>query len=84
MTYIGHYQSPLGDILIAVDEIGVYGLWFENQKYYASGLKEPYEEKETELILKVKRWLNLYFKKEQPLIDFPLHLIGTDFQKEVW
>ena len=61
MTYIGHYQSPLGDILIAVDEIGVYGLWFENQKYYASGLKEPYEEKETELILKVKRWLDLYF-----------------------
>ena len=39
MTYIGHYQSPLGDILIATDEIGVYGLWFENQKYYASGLK---------------------------------------------
>ena len=67
-----------------VDEIGVYGLWFENQKYYASGLVEPYEEKETELILKVKRWLDLYFKKEQPLIDFPLHLIGTDFQKEVW
>ena len=52
MTYIGHYQSPLGDILIATDEIGVYGLWFENQKYYASGLKEPYEEKDTELILK--------------------------------
>ena len=39
MTHIGHYQSPLGDILIATDEIGVYGLWFENQKYYASGLK---------------------------------------------
>ena len=78
MTHIGHYQSPLGDILIAVDEIGVYGLWLENQKYYASG------EKETELILKVKRWLDLYFKKEQPLIDFPLHFIGTDFQKEVW
>lgn len=84
MTYIGHYQSSLGDILIAVDEIGVYGVWFENQKYYAAGLIEPYEEKETELILKVKRWLDLYFKKEQPLIDFPLHLIGTDFQKEVW
>ena len=84
MTYIGHYQSPLGDILIATDEIGVYGLWFENQKYYASGLKEPYEEKDTELILKVKKWLDLYFKQEQPSIDFPLHFIGTDFQKEVW
>ena len=66
MTYIGHYQSPLGDILIATDEIGVYGLGFENQKYYASGV------------------IDLYFKKEQPSIDFPLHFIGTDFQKEVW
>ena len=83
MTYIGHYQSPLGDILIATDEIGVYGLWFENQKYYASGLKEPYEEKDTELILKVKKWIDHYFKQEQPPIDFPLHFIVTHFQKEV-
>lgn len=55
MTYIGHYQSPLGDILIATDEIGVYGLWFENQKYYASGLKEPYEEKRYRTYSKSKK-----------------------------
>ena len=69
MTHIGHYQSPLGDILIATDEIGVYGLWFENQKYYASGLKEPYEEKDTELILKVKNGLiSILRKNSHPLI----------------
>ena len=70
MTYIGHYQSPLGDILIATDEIGVYGLWFENQKYYASGLKEPYEEKDTELILKSKKngLISILNKNSHPLI----------------
>jgi hypothetical protein len=70
MTYIGHYQSPLGDILIATDEIGVYGLWFENQKYYASGLKEPYEEKDTELILKVKNGLISILRKNSHLLIF--------------
>ena len=41
MTHIGHYQSPLGDILIATDEIGVYGLWFENQKLSLIHISEP-------------------------------------------
>ena len=31
MQYISHYQSPLGDILLAADEIGLTGLWFEGQ-----------------------------------------------------
>ena len=65
MTYIGYYQSPLGDILIATDEIGVYGLWFENQKYYASGLKEPYEEKDTEL---KNGLISILRKNSHPLI----------------
>ena len=29
MTYIQHYDSPLGGILLAADEIGLTGLWFE-------------------------------------------------------
>ena len=38
MKYISHYQSPLGNILLAADEQGLTGLWFEGQKYYAQGL----------------------------------------------
>ena len=29
MTYIQHYDSPLGGILLAADEIGLTGLWFD-------------------------------------------------------
>ena len=29
MTYIQHYKSPLGGILLAADEVGLTGLWFE-------------------------------------------------------
>ena len=36
--YIQYYDSPLGKMLLAADEIGLIGVWFENQKYYANGL----------------------------------------------
>ena len=35
IMYIQYYDSPLGKILLAADEIGLIGVWFENQKYYA-------------------------------------------------
>lgn len=28
MTFIQHYDSPLGDILLAADDVGLTGLWF--------------------------------------------------------
>ena len=31
MQYITHYQSPVGDILLAADETGLTGLWFDGQ-----------------------------------------------------
>ena len=34
------YQSPLGDILLAADEIGLTGLWFEGQKYLPIRFRE--------------------------------------------
>ena len=27
MTFIQHYRSPLGGILLAADEVGLTGLW---------------------------------------------------------
>ncbi|MFR1384983.1 MAG: 6-O-methylguanine DNA methyltransferase, partial [Clostridioides difficile] len=32
MQYISYYHSPIGNILLASDNIGLTGLWFENQK----------------------------------------------------
>ena len=40
MHDIAYYDSPLGRILLAADEQGLIGLWFEEQKYFAAGLAE--------------------------------------------
>ena len=34
MTDTMHYDSPLGKILLAADEEGMTGVWFEAQRYF--------------------------------------------------
>ena len=84
MQYTSHYQSPLGGILLAADDTGLTGLWFEGQKYFARCLEQEHEEKEIPVLKETKRWLDLYFSGKEPDFTVPIHLIGTDFQKEVW
>ena len=81
--YIQYYDSPLGIILLAADEIGLIGVWFENQKYYANGLIDPVE-KEMAVLKETKEWLNLYFSGKEPKVLPKMHLIGTKFQNIVW
>lgn len=84
MQYISHYSSPIGEILLAADDIGLTGLWFEGQKYFALSLDEEHEEREIPLFEKVKHWLDVYFSGKEPDFSIPLHAAGTVFQKEVW
>ncbi len=84
MQYISHYQSPLGNILLAADNVGLRGLWFKNQRYFAYCLDSKHKEKELSLFTDVKRWLDIYFCGRKPNFEIPLHFIGTTFQKEVW
>lgn len=84
MQYISRYKSPLGGILLAADEAGLTGLWFEGQKYFARSLDREHEEKELPVLGQAKRWLDIYFSGKEPDFELPLHLIGTDFQKQVW
>ena len=84
MQYISHYRSPIGNILLAADEIGLTGLWFEGQKYFALYLDKEHEEREIPIFDKVKQWLTIYFSGKEPDFTVPLHFTGTDFQNEVW
>lgn len=84
MQYISHYQSPLGGVLLAADDVGLTGAWFEGQKYFAYNLDKEQEEKETPALETAKRWLDVYFTGKKPDFAVPLHFVGTDFQKEVW
>ena len=79
-----HYNSPLGRILLAADEEGLTGLWFENSKYFGSNLPQEYRESMNGVLRKTKRWLDIYFAGENPDFLPSIHLIGTPFQKEVW
>ena len=84
MTFTQHYDSPLGGILLAADEIGLTGLWFDGQKYFARGLSSEQEERELPVLLEAKRWLDIYFTgKEQEFLP-PLHSIGSAFRRSVW
>ena len=84
MQYVSHYRSPIGDILLAADDIGLTGLWFDGQKYFALSLDREHEEKEIPLFEKVKKWLTIYFSGKEPDFSVPLHFTGTAFQNEVW
>lgn len=84
MHYINHYHSPLGTILLAADDTGLTGLWFEGQKYFAQGLGKETEEKEFSVFQTARRWLDVYFSGQAPDFQVPLHFQGTTFQKEVW
>ena len=84
MTFIQHYDSPLGGILLAADEIGLTGLWFDGQKYFARGLSSEQEERELPVLFEAKRWLDIYFTGQEPDFLPPLHSIGSAFRRSVW
>lgn len=84
MQYTTTYQSPLGEILLAADTVGLTGLWFEGEKYYALSLDPEHLEKEIPVFHQVKRWLDIYFSGQQPDFMPPLHMSGTTFQMAVW
>ena len=84
MQYTTTYESSLGSILLAADEIGLTGLWFEGQKYFALYLHKEHEEKALPVFEEAKRWLDIYFSGKDPDFKLPLNFTGTDFQNEVW
>ena len=80
MIYTCKYKSPLGEILLAADEIGLTGLWFEGQKYFP----DERISQETEILSEAKKWLDIYFSGEKPTFTPPLHPAGSTFRQAVW
>lgn len=84
MIFIQRYDSPLGGILLAADEIGLTGLWFDGQKFFARDLPAERVEQNTPALSEVKRWLDIYFTGKEPDFMPPLHPIGSAFRRSVW
>ncbi len=84
MQYIRHFKSPLGNIILSADNIGLTGLWFEGQKYYTKSLNTDFMAKNIPVFEEAKHWLDIYFSGSEPDFTPPLHLVGTNFQEDVW
>ena len=84
MTFIQHCDSPLGGILLAADEIGLTGLWFDGQKYFARDLPAERIDRGTPILAEAGRWLDIYFRGQEPDFLPPLHPIGSAFRQSVW
>lgn len=77
MVYFAEYDSPLGKLLLTCREEGLTGIWFD---------KEPPEglRREHPILCQTVRWLDAYFRGEDPAVEIPLAPKGTTFQQQVW
>ena len=84
MVYTCTYPSPLGNILLAADEVGLTGLWFEGQKYFGNTLPKETVSQEIPVLIRAKKWLDIYFSGKEPDFTPKLHPIGSPFRQAVW
>ena len=84
MLYTMYYPSPLGRMLLAADEEGLVGAWFEGQKYYGSALEDDVLQEKNDILRRAEQWLDLYFSGTEPDFTPAIHLTGSDFRKQVW
>ena len=84
MLYTMHYESPLGGILLAADDAGLTGLWFDGAKYFADGLAREHAGLETPVLAEAVRWLDRYFGGAKPDFTPQLHPVDSPFRLAVW
>ena len=84
MGYTCTYKSELGEILLAADEIGLTGLWFTGQKYFASTLPDEHIPRGTPVLSETKEWLDVYFSGKETDFTNAIHPAGSPFRQAVW
>ena len=79
--YIQYYpDTPVGDLALTADEVGLTGLWLGRKDFAA----EEFEEKDLRVFRQAREWLDAYFAGREPETEVPLHMTGSDFRKRVW
>jgi methylated-DNA-[protein]-cysteine S-methyltransferase len=81
-TFYSYYESPVGSLLLAGDDIALTLISFPSGK--AARQPAPDWLRRNELFVPVKRQLAAYFAGELTEFDLALRPAGTDFQLQVW
>ena len=84
MYYTHHYDSPLGEMLLASDGTVLTGVWFVGQRFFARQLAEATCAVQRPIFEEACRWLDRYFEGVDPGAAPALRLEGNPFQLSVW
>ena len=74
--YVSWYDSPLGKLQLTCTDLGLTGLYMNRE---VCCLPEDHP-----VFLQTEKWLDAYFRGENPPVTVPVVLEGTAFQKRVW
>lgn len=77
--YFTEYNSPIGTLLLTCREDGLTGLWMNRLPPEDGCRREDHP-----IFLEAKRWLDSYFRGENPPVTVPLTPEGTPFRQQVW
>lgn len=84
MRYYDLYDSPHGQMLLAANDEGVTGVYFDGQKYFPNKEKQWRRDGRHALLQQAKRELIEYFAGERKRFEVALAPEGTPFQRAVW
>lgn len=77
--------SPLGDIVLRVEDDWLTGLFFVGQKYFPQRISPMQIQGGTPpLVRQAQHQVNEFFSGERRVFTVPLGLRGTSFQRQVW
>lgn len=74
-------ESPVGDLLLLADELGLRALYMEYRRYPPIAADWRRDEAR---FTRAKQQLRAYFGRELRDFDLPLSVVGSPFQKRVW
>lgn len=91
IIYLQYYYSPCGELVLAsyADKLCLCG-WFDspcaerNKRRIERYLKTYFKAETSSVLEETKRQLDEYFAGNRKAFTIPLHLVGTDFQQQVW
>ncbi len=88
---IGHFSTPIGQMLSCASEKGICLLDFTDKKLLKTELKIIAKKYNTEILPGTHRYLDQlqvelaeYFAGTRKKFTVPVHTLGTDFQQSAW